>query len=471
MSNSVLPGSSKAEELAVQDSIRRAGVGAQMKIIGKDPFDLDLVEADRVTRAQELCVSRESNDAELSAHLYYINEARSFLNHGFDNMREFVEAPAMQNGFAFSYEKARSMIAAWEHYRDLNLLPGLLGGDSAISWSKFRILAPAIKSGIITELNVDAWLPLLTEAGEDSLTGTALKKYVAQTVAETKAIGDDKDSTVKYSVVLPADKYNVAQTCESVIMNGLNIDETDTFARGQVVIAAMQNYAAVVAGQDAEAWRSMGLGSMKTIIEQIAPNLTCVFVGAEDDESLDPDSLGIIPVTAVYQGFVKEGRKKVPVFTLAASEEDALAALGVDEVQRFPLTLGSHEPKASEGLEIPVNNSEEPELEVAEVTKPTKPRKKRTPKLKLVIDDTPAQPRTEYARVPIKDRDSVMRQLAKPLSDKQLVNSAIFQEAREQIVAEIPDDSDDENFQVFKGVCEWLYDRLDEHSLTVTIPL
>jgi hypothetical protein len=465
MSNSVLPGSAKAEEIANQDSIRRAGVGQQMKVLGTDPFDIDLVDADRVARAQALCASRESHDAELSAHLYYIVESRSYLNHGFDNMREFVEAPVMQNGFAFSYEKARSMINAWENFRELNLLPSLLGGDSAISWSKFRILAPAIKAGVITETDVDPWLPLIAESGEDSLTGTALKKFVAQTIAETKAIGDDKDSTIKYSVVLPADKFSVANTCEGVIMTSLGIDDQDPFARGQVLLSALQNYAAVAAGQDTEAWRTLGLGSMKGIIEQVAPNITCVFVAAEDDESVDPDSLGIIPITAVYQGFIKEGRKKVSVFTLAASEEEAKKSLGVDTVERHPLILGSNEAEPSVDEVEDVNKSEgpepEPELEIE--SEPAK--------LTLVVDEAVSTNRIEYARVKAGQRNSVMRQLAAGLSAKKLVTSEDFNAARELIMAEIPDDSDDENYQVFKGVCSWLYERLDENGLTVDIDL
>jgi hypothetical protein len=465
-----IPGSDAAVYESEKDMATRARLGKKMLTTDDEPFDLDITDGNRVVRSQDLDRIRNLGEAELAAHLYFLNVDRAYLSLGFDTLTEFVEAPKVatkageQIGLGMLSSKANAMIKTWKMFTDIGLMPCVLSADPPVSWAKFKALTRGIKAGVITEANIAEWLPLITENGPHSMRQKDVLARVNLAVEYARHGGmlneDELDSQCTRLITwVPTNDLELLATLEKVVMQAGEIDPGEPLARGKAMLMAMQNFATAITDGNTEAWQHLGLDHLRQIAEITAPGVSCVFIAQESD-NLEEHDLGVLPATKIYQGFVTRDGQKVPRFIIATSEEEARAELGTDELRDYPLEVSTRlrTPLASPESEAP--------KEVAVETAP--PKKRRRKKAKVAAE---VVPETEFSceAVHKNKRSKVLKALAIPLIEKRIVNNEMFTNALASFKKDIGENTEDSEYQIFEKSVSWLQEHLSVADLTVDL--
>jgi len=316
-----------SENLSAEDRARLnelAAEGTRLRSSTEEAFATDLDGETAELVASQLVKTKDSSEAQLSYALFALRENRMYLNAGFDTFADYVETK-----LKFSSAKARNLIKRWEAFISLGLSSTVLTEDTGISWSKFGELLPGVRAGVITDQNIDVWLPLATNNGPYAMTNGGIATMVRMEVAEAGA-EEEPDRMEKLSFSVTADdKANILLDIQTIQT------ATGILSTGDALRVALEAKVTEIATNSEDVRRNYGLSRIKDIAERMVPGIHVVFLANEED-GMTEDTLGIVPITRVYQRLDSPDS-----FTLAASDEDAAETLqtDVDNLISYPLAL------------------------------------------------------------------------------------------------------------------------------------
>lgn len=304
---------------------------------GVAPFKTDNNTIALEDRAKTLASSKDGSEAELSYVLYALRETRGYLDKHYTRFVDYAEAE-----LGIGATKANALAASWEMFVKLGLSTTALGGDNRISWSKFRLLRPAVEKGIITQDNILEWLPRVSVAKNglamrDSDLITQIKRLV-EVDSVDEATATERLITLKMKI--PGERVEELHTYEDVIRQGMQIDD-----RGMQHLKAMEMLSNGIVAGNVEAAKLYGLSGLKRAAEAMYPGIVCTFLATEGVKAAYKD-IDVLPVSSVYQAYVEIDGKRQLVHALAHNDEAAEAMLGTKEFRKFSIYVpGVTEPE------------------------------------------------------------------------------------------------------------------------------
>jgi len=304
---------------------------------GEAPFKTDGSVSVLEDRAKALASSKDGSEAELSFVLYALRETRGYLDKSYSRFVDYAEAE-----LGIGATKANALAAAWEMFVKLGLSTTALGGENHISWSKFRLLRPAVEKGIITEGNILEWLPRVSVAKNglamrDSDLITQVKRLVEVDSVEEAT---DTERLITLKMKIPGERVEELHTYEDVIRQGMEIED-----RGMQHLKAMEMLSNGIVAGNVEAAKLYGLSGLKRAAESMYPGIVCTFLATEGVRDAYKE-IDIVPISFVYQAYVDIGGKRQLVHTLAHDDAAAEEMLGTKEFRRYSIYVpGLTEPE------------------------------------------------------------------------------------------------------------------------------
>lgn len=424
-----------ADRKAAEQARKRIELGKSMIKEGEIPFEIDLDNEDVVeVRAKNLASSKDANEAELSFLLYTLREKRGYLDKNYQSFNEYVEREV-----GISRSKASGLATTWEMFLSLGLPITVLGGKNRISWNKFRLLKPAVKAGVINGDSIYEWLPYVAAAGPESLLDKDIETRVRRLVGEPDT-DTPEFTTIKLRV--PTDQVEALYGYQDTIALGLKIED-----RGMQYVRSMEYLFSSIVDNSLESAKVAGLCSLKRAAEAIAPGVSCVFF-APDTKEFTQDTLGIVPVHYIYQGFSGSNSNKEIVHVLATSDEEAKRILGTDVVRKFPVVL-------AESVKNPAQAAPPaPPATEVNIDQP----------VKSVATETVFQYNRpiDFDLIDSESRNKIIQECAQKLIDKKIITGPGFNERIEELKPQCKTKKD---LQVL--AIHWLYGMCEEHKIVV----
>lgn len=398
----------------------------------EDPMGKSTIDLERDTI--ELAKVRSENEVELSWHLYAIEENALFTDHGYEKNQYYDKI------LHISPQKAGQMA---KNVRTLiEVDPSCIRKMVGCSWGKVKQLRRLIDKNLITNSDeLDKWLQKCTEGGNSALTITDLQQEVKDLIASKAK--DDLDPTL-----VPI-KFHVPAYERETINDFLKIaqEELKTDNVGSAWVHAAAEWSLVHADvTDATKNRHLGLSNIKTLADRSAPVHTVFF---PTSDKVDPNTLGgIIPVLAVYQGYVEIDGKEDLAFCLAPNEKSAKRNLGVKEVRRYPIRI-SEELQSAHVFQAP----EDTEMKI-DIVEETKEKKNKSldeviatpePEVEEFVDDEPTMTVTEVK--------AAIKSLYHELKIDTVTYTAEKKRIRKEMEAAGVTDSGVEHRQIYAWLC------------------
>ena len=432
----------KAEREAAKAARARLELGRQMTLEqGEAPFeiegDFDFFES----KAKVLATTKDASEAELSFVLYTLKGNRGFLDKHYATFDDYVEAE-----IKISRSKASGLVQAWGHFTDLGLPVTLLGGANRISWSKFRLLKPAIKAGVIDSNNIYEWLPYIKAAGAESLRDKDLEGRVRRLMGLSEKEAAKKDYVVM-KMHVPNEKAEAVMSYHDVIATATGLEEQSSH-----YVMAMEHLFARITSNEMEAAKAAGLANLKRAAESIVPGLTVVFL-APDTAEYSYDTLGIDVAHHIYQGIKEIDGKKEITHVLASSDEEAETILGKN-YRKYPITVGDHlkgtvdAPKVENTAEIEVLANDQ---------------------IAAAVEDAPASTSSAYIQklkktdldlIDSQSKTDIIKKLVKELIDKKAISEDGYSQRLKQMKSEYQSQR-----QFINAVATWVINLADEANL------
>ena len=399
---SELQNTPKAEREAAKAARARLELGRQMALQqGDAPFEIEGNFEMFESKAKVLASTKDSSEAELSFVLYTLRGNRGYLDKHYATFDDYVEAE-----IKISRSKASGLVQAWGHFIDLGLPITLLGGENRISWSKFRLLKPGIKAGVITSDNVYEWLPYIKAAGAESLRDKDIEGRVRRLMGLSEKEAAKKDYVVM-KMHVPNDKAEAVMSYHDVVATATGLEEQSSH-----YVMAMEHLFARITSNEMEAAKAAGLANLKKAAESIVPGLTVVFL-APDAEEYSYDSLGVDVAHHIYQGIKELNGKKEIVHVLASSDEEAEEILGKN-YRKYPLTVSNSLKGTVDAPQVEVEKGEETQPQDATV-------EVETTKVSLASAYVQKLQKTDLDLIDSQSKSDIIKKLAKELISRKII--------------------------------------------------
>ena len=436
---SELKNTPKAEREAAKAARARLELGRKMTLEqGEAPFEIEGNFETFEAKAKVLASTKDASEAELSFVLYTLRGNRGFLDKHYATFDDYVEAE-----IKISRSKASGLVQAWGHFIDLGLPVTLLGGENRISWSKFRLLRPAIKAGIITSDSIYEWLPYIKATGAESLRDKDIESRVRRQMGLSEKEAAKKDFVVM-KMQVPNDKIEAVMSYHDVVATATGLEEQSSH-----YVMAMEHLFARITSNEMEAAKAAGLANLKKAAESIVPGLTVVFL-APDAEQYSYDALGVDVAHSVYQGVKESGGKKEIVHVLASSDEEAEEILGKN-YRKYPLTV-------SAALKGTVKSPQ-----VAEETPPeeaTDTQEEKSEKVGILTDYVEKLYKTDLELIDSESKASIIKKLAKELIVAKIISEDGYNQRVKQMKTEYSNQR-----QLVNAVAKWVIELAYEAKL------
>ena len=248
--------------------------------------------------------------------LHVLRTDKAYLNAGYDSFQEYVE-----NKLRFSVAKANNLATRWEHFVAPGLSTNVLTGPNPVSWGKFAELIPGVKAGVIDDQSIDVWLPLTRTDGHLSLNNTGIAKFVKAEIAALDQEEDPPDQPKDFTIKVTADdRANILQYIDTIEQG------TGMLGAGEVVRAALEAKVTDIAFNSEDIRRTFGIVKLIEMAQNMAPGIQLTAI-ASADSGYNPENLGVVPYTSLYQNGDEPGS-----VVLATSAEEAAQALGSDNI-------------------------------------------------------------------------------------------------------------------------------------------
>lgn len=399
---SELQNTPKAEREAAKAARARLELGRQMALQqGDAPFEIEGNFEMFESKAKVLASTKDSSEAELSFVLYTLRGNRGYLDKHYATFDDYVEAE-----IKISRSKASGLVQAWGHFIDLGLPITLLGGENRISWSKFRLLKPGIKAGVITSDNVYEWLPYIKATGAESLRDKDIEGRVRRLMGLSEKEAAKKDYVVM-KMHVPNDKAEAVMSYHDVVATATGLEEQSSH-----YVMAMEHLFARITSNEMEAAKAAGLANLKKAAESIVPGLTVVFL-APDAEEYSYDSLGVDVAHHIYQGIKELNGKKEIVHVLASSDEEAEEILGKN-YRKYPLTVSNSLKGTVDAPQVEVEKGEETQPQDATV-------EVETTKVSLASAYVQKLQKTDLDLIDSQSKSDIIKKLAKELISRKII--------------------------------------------------
>lgn len=320
----------KTDDRLTRAALKKIGEDMMSKK-GRAPFSIPKSVADATRRAKELNNARDTEEVELSALLWTLQEKGAHADAAYSTMSEFCDKE-----LEISPTKARTLVGNWNWFMQLGLHPAILSGPQGLSFSKFKLLKKALNAGHITHKNVAEWVPLVRKAGPGALTRTQLdsevKTFLSKKAGKGEDPGDDPMQTFKFQL-----RRSEAEGFEESLdafkdARGIESD-------GQAVFQALDLAASSNISDGGKAATAMGMVGLTNMMARVAPVVPIIH---SLDDTFDFETLGVHPVQRIYASFkTKGGSEGWGAFILASSKESAAKVLGVkpDAIRAFEFAI------------------------------------------------------------------------------------------------------------------------------------
>jgi hypothetical protein len=360
--------------------------------------------------ARDLISQRQQTDAQLSFALHGLCDTARHVEKAHATFNDYVEAE-----LGFSGQKARSLIQGWLDFQALGLNPAIL---SQISWSKFRELGPGISRGLITKDNVAEWLPRVANSGEFTLRVADVKAQVRLLTADNTAnVAMPGEFSALPAFKVPSSQMNDVQRNLEVVKEAFS---KPTGGEGTVMSRMLEYVAATVVDGSIDANKVNGVLNLKRNIERITPGFTVVLIQTEAGSKLPADAQ-VVPATKIYQ--------YGDDFVIATDINDASRMFdGVDNAE-----IQEHSLMVSDAFHS-------------------------SPIADIDIDAGLPDPDS----IPVKERNAVLKSMAKQLKDQDETVQAEFADFRKTI-EELPPE------EAFTATFIWFREWADNKNLVILL--
>jgi hypothetical protein len=287
------------------------------------PKDLaTMTVAEKELRLKTLLRTYRTDEPEISALIYELTVANAPIDHGYEP-REYWD-----DYIGITYHRAKALCNTWKALVDLGVdnFKKLAG----LGWDKLKALRVGIEARVINKRNIEAWL---RKCGDGSLATLLLEgeiKALIRSVA--KETVDDSVVTVKFKV--PKYDLETIDTFMVVAKKVLQVEDRG-LAFMKALIEFSSNHANVM---EAAWWKSMGLVTMKEMIERVSPVAVVLFPLAEEQVK----GAGALPTPKLYQAYLAPAGSTVRdlKYCLARTEKEAKELFGSGAaLKKFELKL------------------------------------------------------------------------------------------------------------------------------------
>lgn len=412
----------------------RAIVEQKLALIGKEvlkqtdvPFDIDLVPEVAQETAKVLAASRDADEANLSFVLYFLLKEGAHMTFGYDKFADYAEAV-----FHMSAAKASALAARYESFVTVGLHPGVLGGENPVSWSKFGELVPAVKAGVISDKNIEIWIPFILKSGEHALPNSALKKMIKNELTESAA-SDDPDGLRKFSFQL--DNSSHAHMMDYIETLSKVTGENNV---GELVVTAMENRVASLADGSTEALESLGVINLINMIKRKVPGAD-ILVITHEEQGYTKEALGVVPATHIYLT-----DDNIP--GIASSDEEAAELLGSTNLTKRAILVA-------------------PSLQTGGAPPPSMPRVAAIEEAPDVVHTKAIEIDSQLLAMDPEALSSLLKQVGRELHSSSLLDPTEFSNVKQQLTEQYGANTP----ECLAGCCSYLIDIARANNIKVAL--
>lgn len=300
-------------------------------------FDADISDVEALERrGRQISDLHQSTAPELAFILHTLAESARHLDRGHVNFDEYVESE-----FQISPQRAKQIAAGWAMFTELGLDKNL-SILRRISWTKFSLLRPLFRDGLLSEKNVYEWLPFIDKDSPMQLTAKDVTRRVNALRLEAGS-GKDKDTKlnrVQLVGQLPHEqavellRYRNAVERLAKEENPDKVDETI----GKIMLDVFGQYVNMrLTDTDTQLSRkAIGVYQAKAYVENLLPGSKMILVTPQDDDHTY-ENLGVLPAHRAFTPVDTTDNRII----IAVDAEEAMAELDVDEVRELTLSLSA----------------------------------------------------------------------------------------------------------------------------------